>query len=66
MKFQQISYHHKNFILFEVVNIANIQISSMVSKDEKSYQYFNGYIDDDHIIGPLHLLLPKTSAYVKS
>ena len=32
-----------------------------------SGEYFIGYIDDDdYIIKPLHLMLPKTSAYVKS
>ena len=32
----------------------------------KKYEYFIAYNDDDHKIKPLHITLPKTSAYVKS
>ena len=39
----------------------------MISSGEKNCKYFIGYIDDDYyIIKPLRLMLPKTSAYVKS
>ena len=38
----------------------------MVSSGEKNYKYFIGYKNDDHKIKPLHIMLPKTSAYVKS
>ena len=33
---------------------------------KKNYKYFSGYFYDDYKIKPLHLILPKTSAYVKS
>ena len=29
-------------------------------------QYFVGYLYDNHKVKPLHLMLPKTSTYVKS
>ena len=60
-------HHHKNLILLEYRDIYNIQVSSIVSSGEKNYKYFTGYIDDDdYIIKPLHIMLPKTSAYGKS
>ena len=38
----------------------------MVSSGEQNYKYFVGYKDDDHKIESLHIMLPKTSTYVKS
>ena len=32
----------------------------------KNYKYFIGYLDDDYKMKPLHIILPKTSAYIKS
>ena len=40
--------------------------SKWISFGEKSYKYFIGYLYDNHKVQPLHLMLPKTSAYVKS
>ena len=59
-------HHHKNPILFEDVDIDNTHVFSMVSTGEKNYKYFISYIDDDdYVIKPLHIMLPKTRAYVK-
>ena len=33
---------------------------------EKNDKYFIGYLYNDDKVKPLHLMLPKTSAYVKS
>ena len=44
----------------EDVNIKKIPFS------EKNYKYFIGYLYDNHKVTPLHIMLPKTSAYVKS
>ena len=38
----------------------------MVSSGEKKYKHFIGYKDDDHKIKPLRIILPETSAQVKS
>ena len=38
----------------------------MISFREKNYKYFIGYFYDDHKFKPLHIMLPKTSAYIKS
>ena len=31
----------------------------------KKYKHFIGYLYDDHKVKPLHIVIPKTSAYVK-
>ena len=33
---------------------------------KKNYIYFNGYLYYDDKVQPLHIMLPKTRAYVKS
>ena len=33
---------------------------------KKNYKYFIGYLYNDNKVKPLHIMLPKTSAYVKS
>ena len=33
---------------------------------KKNYKYFIGYFYNDHKVKPLYIMLPKTSAYVKS
>ena len=40
-------------------------MSSKISSGEKSYKYFTGYLYNDYEIKPLHIMLPKISAYVK-
>ena len=58
-------FHHcKNLILLDV-NIAKIQVLSMVSRGQKNYKYFIGYKDDDPKMKPL-CMFSKISAYVKS
>ena len=60
-------HHHKNLILLEDVNIDNIQVSSMVYFDEKSYKYFIAYIDDgDYIIKPLTHKVSKNEHICKN
>ena len=59
-------HHHKNYILFEDVDIDKTHVFSMVSTGEKNYKHFISYIDDDdYVIKPSHIMLPKTSAYAK-
>ena len=53
--------------MFEDLDINNVQLTSMVSSGEKNYEFFIGYKDhDDYKIKPLHIMLPKTSTYLKS
>ena len=48
------------------VDIGKVLVSSKISSGEKIYKYFIGYLYDDYKVKPLHIMFPKTSAYVKS
>ena len=37
----------------------------MISSGEKNYKYFIGCLYNNHKAKPLHIMLPKTSPYVK-
>ena len=51
----------------EDVDVEKIQVSNTVSSCRINYKHFICYKDDeDDKIKPLHIMLPKTSAYVKS
>ena len=41
-------------------------LSNKISFVVKNYKYFIGYLCNDDKVEPLHRMLPKTSAYVKS
>ena len=41
-----------------------VLVFNKISFGEKSYDYFIGYLHNDKV-KPLHIMLPKTSAYVK-
>ena len=47
-------------------DIEKVLVSNKSSFGEKNYKYFIGYLYDSHKVKPLHIILPKTSAYVKS
>ena len=46
-------------------DIEKLLVSDKISFGEKNYKYFIGYLYDNHKVKPLHIMLPKTSAYVK-
>ena len=48
------------------VDIEKFIASNEISFGEKNYKYFIGYLYNDHKVKPLHIMLPKTSTYVKS
>ena len=48
------------------VDIEKVLLSNKISFGEKNYKYFIGYLYNDHKVKPLHIMLPKTSAYVRS
>ena len=58
-------YRHKGRIFLEGVDIEKVLVSKKIYFGEKNYKYLIGYLYDDKI-KPLHIMLPKTSAYVKS
>ena len=57
-------------IFLEEVDIEKVLVFHKISFVEKNCKYFIGYLYNDAItyyaITPLHIILPKTSAYVKS
>ena len=57
---------YKSPIFLEDVDIDNVVVSDKISSGKRNYRYFIGYLYDDYKIKPLHIMLPKTSAYVKS
>ena len=48
------------------VNIEKVLVSNKISFGEKSYKFYIDYLYNDHRVKPLHIMFPKTSAYVKS
>ena len=46
--------------------MAILKLKSKFYFDEKHYNYFVGYFHNDYKVKSLHIVLPKTSAYVKS
>ena len=59
-------YRNKIPVHLRDVDIEKVLVSNKISFDEKNYKYFIGYLYNDHKVKPLHIILPKTSAYVKS
>ena len=47
------------------IDIEKVLVSNKFSFGEKNYKYFIGYLHNNHTVKPLHIMLPKTSAYVK-
>ena len=48
------------------VDIEKLLVSNRISFGEKNYKYFIGYLYNGNKVKPLNIMLPKTSAYVKS
>ena len=67
LKLKNINFTAIKVLFFiEDRDVENASVSSKISAGEKSYKYFIGYLYDDNEIKPLHIMVPKTSAYVKS
>ena len=54
-------YSHKTH-----VDIEKVLVSNKISFGEKNCKYFTGYLYNDNQVRPLHIMLPKTSAYLKN
>ena len=59
-------YVIKIALFLEGVDTDNVLLSNKIFSSEKGYKYFIGYLDDNLKIKLLHIMLPKTSVYVKS
>ena len=47
-------------------NIENMLVSKKICSAENNYKCFIGYLCDHYKVKPLHIMLSKTSPYVKS
>ena len=59
-------YRNKTSIFYKNVDIEKVLASNKISFVEKNYKYFIGYLYNDNRVKPLHIILPKTSAYLKN
>ena len=59
-------YCHKTPIFLKDVDVEKVLVSNKIYFGEKNYKYFIGYLYNDNKGQPLHIMLTKTSAYVKS
>ena len=59
-------YRNKAPIFLRNLDIEEVLVSHKISSGEKNYKYFIGYLYNDHKVKPFHIMLPKTSAHVKS
>ena len=59
-------YRHKSRVPLRDIDIEKVLVSNKISFGEKNYKYFIGYLYNNHKVKPLHIMLLKTSAYVKS
>ena len=48
------------------IDIEKVLVSNKISFGKKRYKYFIGYLYNDNKVKPLHIMLPKTSTYVKN
>ena len=59
-------YHHKSPIFKKMQILRKYQYLTRFLLVKKNYKYFIGYLHNGHKIKPLHIMLPKPSAEVKS
>ena len=59
-------YRNKTPIFLKDVDTEKVLVSNKISFCEKIYKYYIGYLYNDHKVKPLHIMLPKTSDYIKS
>ena len=66
LKLKKITFTTIKVLFFlEDVDVEKVLVSKKISFDEKIYKYFPDLLHNDYKIKPLHIILPKTTAYVK-
>ena len=58
--------HNKIPVHLRDVDIEKVLVSNKISFGKRNYKYFIGYLYNNYKIKPLHIVLSKTSAYIKS
>ena len=65
LEVNKIEFHlSKQPIALNLVNVNEILISDKFGNSDKGFKYFIGY-KDDNIVGPLCIILPQMSGYMK-
>ena len=62
----KIFYHHKSPIFLGDVDIKKVLVSNKTSGGKNFIKYFIGSLCNGNKVKSLNIMLPKTSAYVKS
>ena len=55
----------KGPVFFKGVDIEKILVSNKIYFGKKSYKCFIGYLNNDHKVKPLHIMLPKKRPHVR-
>ena len=58
-------YPNKTLFLKDVY-IEKVLVSNKIYFGDQNYKYFISHLYNDYKVKPLHVMLPKTSVYVKS
>ena len=66
LELKKINFIAIKVLFFKRCRYSEVLVSKKNSSAEKVYKYFIGYVYDDYKVKPLHIILPKTSAYVKT
>ena len=59
-------YHYKTSVHLRDVDFDKVLVSNKIFFSEKSYKYYSSCLYNDHKVRPMHKMLLKTSAYVKT
>ena len=58
-------YSSKEAILLDSVDLSKIVLSNRWKRNDTTYKYFCGYLNNDGIIKPLCVILPQMNGYIK-
>ena len=58
-------YSSKEAILLDSIDLSKIVVSSRWKLNDTTYKYFCGYLNNDGIIKPLCVILPRINGYIK-
>ena len=64
-KLKKINFTAKTAIFLKDVDIEKVFVSNKKFLLKTNCIYLNGYLYNDHKVKPIHIMFPKTSAYVK-
>ena len=57
-------YASKQAIPLNSINTSNMVVSYRIKHNDDGFKYFIGYLHDDDVIRPLHIIFPQVSGYI--